>query len=44
METGIFGQALPTFLSVSDFAPDLTKIIAKYRQHDPPPAEEPLAA
>jgi len=35
---------LQAFLTVSDFAPDLTKIIAKYRQHDPPCETQQMAA
>lgn len=35
---------LQAFLTVSDFAPDLTKIIAKYRQHDPPSEAQQTAA
>ena len=35
---------LPGFLAVPAFAPDLTKIIDKYRRHDPPSDAQPMAA
>ena len=35
---------LPVFLAVRAFAPDLTKIIDKYRRHDPPSDAQPMAA
>ena len=35
---------LPVFLAVPAFAPDLTKIIDKYRRHDPPSDAQPMAA
>ena len=35
---------LPVFLAVPAFAPDLTKIIDKYRPHDPPSDAQPMAA
>ena len=35
---------LPAFLAVPTFAPDLTKIMEKYRRHDPPSDEELMAA
>jgi len=35
---------LTVFLAVPALAPDLTKIMAKYRRHDPPPEEERMAA
>jgi len=35
---------LPAFLAVPALAPDLTKIIAKYRQYDPPSDGERMAA
>jgi hypothetical protein len=37
-------SSLPVFLAVPALAPDLTKIIFKYRRHDPPPDEERMAA
>ena len=37
-------STLPVFLAVPAFAPDLTKIMAKYRRHDPPYDEELIAA
>jgi hypothetical protein len=36
-------SALPVFLAVPAFAPDLTKIMAKYSRHDPPSDIEPMA-
>jgi hypothetical protein len=35
---------LTAFLAVPALAPDLTKIIVKYRRHDPPPERERMAA
>ena len=35
---------LPVFIAVPAFAADLTKIMAKYRRHDPPPDEDRMAA
>jgi len=35
---------LPVFSAVPAFAPDLTKIMEKYRRHDPPSHVEPMAA
>ena len=35
---------LTAFLAVPALAPDLTKIMAKYRRHDPPPEMELMAA
>ena len=35
---------LPAFFSVRAFAPDLKKIMIKYRKHDPPPDIDQLAA
>ena len=35
---------LPVFLAVPAFAPDLTKIIDKYRRHDLPSDAQPMAA
>ena len=35
---------LPAFFSVPAFAPDLKKIMIKYREHDPPPDIDWLAA
>jgi hypothetical protein len=35
---------IPTFFSVPVFAPDLAKIMHKYRRHDPPPDTERMAA
>jgi len=37
-------SSLPVFLAVPALAPDLTKIMDKYRRHDPPPDEERMAA
>lgn len=34
---------IPIFLAVPTLAPDLTKIMNKYRRHDPPPDEEQMA-
>jgi hypothetical protein len=35
---------LPEFIAVPALAPDLTKILAQYRRHDPPPDEKLMAA
>ena len=35
---------LPVFLAVPAFAPDLTKIMDKYRRHEPPSDAQPMAA
>ena len=35
---------LPAFLAVPAFAPDLTKIVEKYRRHDPPYEKQRMAA
>jgi len=37
-------STLPVFFSVPAFAPDLAKIMRKYRRHDPPPDTERMAA
>jgi len=37
-------SALPEFIAVPALAPDLTKILDKYRRHDPPPDAERMAA
>ena len=37
-------SALPAFFSVPAFAPDLAKIMNKYRRHDPPPDIDRIAA
>jgi len=37
-------STLPEFIAVPALAPDLTKIMAKYRRHDPPDEEEWRAA
>lgn len=37
-------SSLPVFLAVPALAPDLTKIMDKYRRHDPPPDGERMAA
>jgi len=37
-------STLPEFIAVPALAPDLTKIMAKYRRHDPPDEEEWMAA
>jgi len=37
-------STLPVFKAVPAFAPDLSKIMAKYRRHDPPPDFERMAA
>jgi hypothetical protein len=37
-------SALPVFIAVPALAPDLTKIMAKYHRHDPPPEGERMAA
>jgi hypothetical protein len=35
---------LPAFLAIPALAPDLTKIMDKYRRHDPPSDAQPMAA
>ena len=35
---------LPAFIAVSTLTPDLTKIMTKYRRHDPPPDSERMTA
>jgi len=35
---------LPVFIAIPALAPDLTKIMAKYRRHDPPSDEDRMAA
>lgn len=35
---------LPEFIAVPALAPDLTKILAQYRRHHPPPDTQPMAA
>jgi hypothetical protein len=37
-------STLPGFLAVPALAPDLTKIMTKYRRHDPPYEGERMAA
>ena len=37
-------STIPAFFSVPTFAPDLKKIMIKYRKHDPPPDIDWLAA
>ena len=37
-------STIPAFFSVPAFAPDLKKIMIKYRKHDPPPDIDWLAA
>ena len=37
-------STIPAFFSVPAFAPDLKKIMIKYRKHDPPPDTDQLAA
>ena len=37
VHSGALRSTLPAFFSVPAFAPDLKKIMIKYRKHDPPP-------